>query len=179
MTKKHVFLISILFLFLTGIYSLDDSNIEKKFVIYNITKELKNVIINKVSGQKDFTEQINGQVNQIFENFIGILTEIPLVKVYERNNLQKILQEQKLSVSDEFDEQTAIEAGKLVGANMLIITNIIVTDIDSDGDAFYTLNIKIISIKTGQIIKMIKINNADFSFNLKSAVKQISNLKIN
>ena len=54
---------------------------------------------------------------------ITALTEVndPFLKVVDRENIERILQEQRLGLSGVVDEQTAVNAGKLMGAQSVLM----------------------------------------------------------
>ena len=68
------------------------------------------------------------------------------VRVVERNNIEKIMQEFEFQSTALIDENTAIEIGKLSGADIIVIGSI-----NRVGGMFY-LNIKLIDVKTAEII---------------------------
>ncbi len=68
------------------------------------------------------------------------------VRVVERKNIEEILSEYEFQSSGLIDENTAIEIGKLSGADIIVIGSI-----NRVGGIFY-LNIKLIDVKTGEII---------------------------
>ncbi len=68
------------------------------------------------------------------------------VRVIDRKNIEKILSEYKFQSSGLVDENTAIEVGKLSGADIIVIGSI-----NRVGGIFY-LNIKLIDVKTAEII---------------------------
>lgn len=55
------------------------------------------------------------------------LTEIndPFIKVVDRDNIERILAEQRLSLSGVVDEATAVQAGKLMGAHAVLMGTLI------------------------------------------------------
>ena len=68
------------------------------------------------------------------------------VRVVERKNIEEILAEYEFQSSALIDENTAIEIGKLSGADIIVIGSI-----NRVGGIFY-LNIKLIDVKTAEII---------------------------
>lgn len=68
------------------------------------------------------------------------------VRVVERKNIEELLQEYEFQSSALIDENTAIEIGKLSGADIIVIGSI-----NRVGGIFY-LNIKLIEVETGEII---------------------------
>jgi hypothetical protein len=67
--------------------------------------------------------------------------------IVERNALDKVLKELKISHSDIIDEKTATQIGKLSGAEYILISALIL-----EKDTYY-LSMRIISVKTGNVIK--------------------------
>jgi len=71
------------------------------------------------SKRQDIAARLQGQA-------ITALTEShdPFLKVVDRENLERIMQEQRLSLSGIVDEQTAARAGNLIGAQALLIGDV-------------------------------------------------------
>jgi len=80
------------------------------------------------------------------ENFGIKLTEIGEYSVVERNELNKVLNELKFQKGDAFDDKSAVEIGKLAGAQIVVIGT--VTLLDSD----YFISVRGIDLKTGIVI---------------------------
>jgi TolB-like protein len=76
------------------------------------------------------------------------------VRVVERRRLQPILEELKLSTHGLVDEQTAIRAGKLLGANALILGSYLKFK-DS-----VRINVRVVRTETGEIITTQKASGA-------------------
>ena len=68
------------------------------------------------------------------------------VRVVDRRNIAKIVEEHQFQLSDITDESTAVQIGKLSGADIIAIGSISYV-----GKKYY-LNIKLISVETGEII---------------------------
>lgn len=64
-------------------------------------------------------------------------------EVVERAAIEKILNEQKLRLSDAIDEKDAIRIGRLAGANLVVIGSIVKIG------STYTLNSRFIEVETG------------------------------
>jgi curli biogenesis system outer membrane secretion channel CsgG len=64
----------------------------------------------------------------------------------DRENIEELIDEQKFQVSGLTDESTAVEIGKLSGADIVVIGSISYV-----GKKYY-MNIKLISVETGEII---------------------------
>jgi len=54
-----------------------------------------------------------------------IETNDPFLKVVDRENLDRILEEQRLSLSGVVDEQTAVKVGNLMGAHAVLMGNVV------------------------------------------------------
>lgn len=122
----------------------------------------------------------------------SIIMEMGGAKIYERELLDKILEEQKLQESGLIDEETAVNIGKLVGVNYIVtgtINNVeqnlkenssamrqasksenttvsIVGELSglvttfTDGFIIRSdVNVKILDVETGEIVKVININD--------------------
>jgi TolB-like protein len=63
----------------------------------------------------------------IADMLIGELAANPGIRVVERDQIQKVLDEQKLSTEGKLDNETAVKVGKLVGAHYMV-TGGFVTD---------------------------------------------------
>lgn len=75
-----------------------------------------------------FTGPINRSTIQdkVQAHAISALTGVndPFLRVVDRENMERILQEQRLSLSGIVDEQTAVQAGNLIGAQAILIGNV-------------------------------------------------------
>ena len=74
----------------------------------------------------------------------------------DRQNIAKIVKEYEFQASDLTDESTAVEIGKLAGADIIVIGSI-----NFVGKKYY-LNVKLIAVKTAEIIGS-SISDADDS----------------
>jgi len=63
--------------------------------------------------------------------------------VIERGMIEQVLKEQELQLTGAVDSETAIEIGKLVGAQFVIIGSIMKTG------TVYTINARLIEVETG------------------------------
>lgn len=105
---------------------------DKKLAVVGITSGTKNVDEETASGVMVFIE--NAFVN------------VGKVRVVDRQNIAKIVKEYEFQQSDLTDQSTAVEIGKLSGADIIVIGSISYV-----GKQYY-LNIKLISVETGEII---------------------------
>lgn len=78
---------------------------------------------------------------------ITVLAMNPRIRVVERDNLQKILDEQKLGSADQLDPSTVIRVGKLIGARYMITGGFI-----TDPKKTMNINVRAFDVETGQII---------------------------
>lgn len=99
-----------------------------------------------------------GSYGQDKENFdalqVGIaamliseLSSNPAARVVEREDIQKILDEQNLGASGRVDAQTAARIGKLVGARYVVLGNFI----DFYGD--FRVDVRLVNVETSEIVK--------------------------
>jgi TolB-like protein len=79
---------------------------------------------------------------------ISELAGNPAARVLERDEIQKLLEEQNLGASGRVDPQTAAKVGKLVGARYVITG----TFIDFYGD--FRLDARLINVETSEIVKV-------------------------
>lgn len=76
------------------------------------------------SGKHD----LNYLQEAIPEMLITNLAASPKIRVLERTRIKHLLEEQKLSLSGVIDEQTAVQIGSLIGADILLYGSIFVSD---------------------------------------------------
>ncbi|MGH7676336.1 MAG: CsgG/HfaB family protein [Gemmatimonadales bacterium] len=81
---------------------------------------------------------------------ISELAANPSARVVERDQIQRLLEEQRLGTSGQVDPQTAARIGKLVGARYVITGQFI----DFYGD--FRLDARIVSVETSQILTVVK-----------------------
>ena len=85
--------------------------------------------------------------NTIPEAIITYLAKAGNVEIVERSRLKDALKEMELGMSGILDEQTAVEVGKAVGANAILVGSFV-----SIGDVI-RINARLIDVKTSRIIK--------------------------
>ncbi|MEJ2665261.1 MAG: CsgG/HfaB family protein, partial [Spirochaetia bacterium] len=93
---------------------------------------------------------------------ISDITGVPDVTVVERENIEKIIKEQERSVSDLYDEKSAIAIGKLLNANRLIYGSFIILNDTIRIDA------RLVDVTTAKILN---------SFEVSGAVKKVLTLE--
>lgn len=89
----------------------------------------------------------------------GVKTDF--YQIIEREQLQKILKEQKLSLSGALDESSAAEVGRLLGLDAIIMGNVSYSSVDKKSGTDYPClkrtvtakgTMKMISVETAQIV---------------------------
>jgi hypothetical protein len=72
------------------------------------------------------------------------------VRLVDRSEIQRLLDQQGVAVAERVDRETAVKIGKLVGARYVIAG----TFIDLYGD--FRIDARIIDVETGEIIKVVR-----------------------
>ena len=106
-------------------------------------QDRKLAVINLDTQTAEVDEETAAGIIVFVEN---AFVNVGKVRVVERKNIEEILSEYKFQSTGLIDENTAIEIGKLSGADIIVIGSI-----NRVGGVFY-LNIKLIEVKTGEII---------------------------
>jgi Ca2+-binding EF-hand superfamily protein/PBP1b-binding outer membrane lipoprotein LpoB len=106
-------------------------------------QDQKLAVVGINSRTKRVDEETSSGVMIFIEN---AFVNVGKVRVVDRENIAKIVKEYEFQGSDLTDESTAVEIGKLSGADIIVIGSI-----SSVGEIFY-LNIKLISVETAEII---------------------------
>jgi len=75
----------------------------------------------------------------------------PSLRVVERENIQRLVDEQNLGASGRVDAQTAAKVGKLVGARYAVMGDFI----DLYGD--FRVDVRVVNVETSEIIKTEKV----------------------
>jgi TolB-like protein len=78
---------------------------------------------------------------------ISELAQNPAARVVEREQIQRLLDEQNLGAQGRVDPQTAAKVGKLVGARYVILGNFI----DFYGD--FRVDVRLVNTETSEIVK--------------------------
>src|ERR1041384_3404755 len=79
---------------------------------------------------------------------ISELAQNPAARVVEREDIQRLLDEQNLGTSGRVDPQTAAKIGKLVGARFVVLG----TFIDFYGD--FRVDARLVNVETSEIVKV-------------------------
>lgn len=86
----------------------------------------------------------------------------PFIQVVDRDNMQKILDEQKLGMSGVVDESTAVSAGKLLGAKAVVMGNVMAYGEDagrlrrSTKDGYESYQVKEVDKETNEVTYLTK-----------------------
>ncbi len=96
-------------------------------------------------------EKLTTQAEYLTELMLFSLMTRSGFKVIDRSNIQKIIQEQKFQKSDLFDSDTAVKVGELVGAQVLIIS-----DLYKLNENTYEIFAKMVRVETGEILSVTK-----------------------
>ena len=100
-----------------------------------------------VLGVRDMTEAMQESQTDLLVSFLeNAFVNFGNVTVVDRQNLEKIMEEYKYQTSALVDEQTAVEIGKLSGADAIAIGNL-----SRLSDTYY-LHLKVINVQSGAII---------------------------
>ena len=94
-------------------------------------------------GKEDFDALERGIAGMM----ISELSQNPAARVVERQEVQRLLDEQNLSAQGRVDPQTAAKVGKLVGARYTVLG----TFIDFYGD--FRVDVRLVNTETGEIVK--------------------------
>ncbi len=94
-------------------------------------------------GKEDFDALERGIAGMM----ISELSQNPAARVVERQEIQRLLDEQNLGAQGRVDPQTAAKVGKLVGARYVVLG----TFIDFYGD--FRVDIRLVNTETSEIVK--------------------------
>ena len=94
-------------------------------------------------GKEDFDALERGIAGMM----ISELAQNPAARVVERQEIQRLVDEQNLVGQNRVDPQTAAKVGKLVGARYVVAG----TFIDFYGD--FRVDVRLVNVETGEIVK--------------------------
>ena len=94
-------------------------------------------------GKEDFEALERGIAGMM----ISELSANPAARVVEREQIQRLLEEQNLGAQGRVDPQTAARIGKLVGARYMVMG----TFVDFYGD--FRVDVRLINTETGEVVK--------------------------
>ena len=94
--------------------------------------------------------QITGKYSDLSSSFtdkmITQLVDLHRFRVIERNALENVMKEQSLGLSGMIDDKSAVKAGKLVGADVIVIGSILVKQ------GYAKVFARVINTQTGELI---------------------------
>src|SRR5437867_4470066 len=94
-------------------------------------------------GKEDFDALERGIAGMM----ISELSQNPAARVVERQEIQRLVDEQNLGAQGRVDPQTAAKVGKLVGARYVVLG----TFVDFYGD--FRVDVRLINTETGEVVK--------------------------
>jgi TolB-like protein len=94
-------------------------------------------------GKEDFEALQRGMAGIL----ISELSATPSARIVEREQIQKVIDEQNLAHDGRVDEATGVKIGKLVGARYYVLGNFI----DFYGD--FRVDVRLVNVQTGEIVK--------------------------
>jgi len=92
------------------------------------------------------TEELNYLTKAIPESIITYLGKSGRIEIVERSRMQAALEEMKLGMTGIVDEQTAVEVGKAVGANAIMVGSFVKIEDQ------IMINARLIDVQTSRII---------------------------
>ncbi len=95
-------------------------------------------------GKEDFDALQKGIAGML----ISELGQNPSARVVEREDIQKLLEEQNLAAAGRVDPQSAAKIGKLVGARYVVLGSFI----DFYGD--FRVDVRLVNVETSEIVKV-------------------------
>src|SRR6058998_309420 len=95
-------------------------------------------------GKEDFAALERGIAGMM----ISELSQNPAARVVERQEVQRLIEEQNLGAQGRVDPQTAAKVGKLVGARYVVLG----TFIDFYGD--FRVDARLVNVETSEIVKV-------------------------
>ena len=114
------------------------------------------------------TSDVKSQV--IYEYIVDVVNRSNLYTLVERSALQAAIKEMEISASGMVDDSTAAEIGKLAGASLILISNLIV----DDGITY--LSARIVSVETGQVTNTAMLQAEESEYIASLANRTISQL---
>lgn len=102
----------------------------------------------------------------IQEKMISSLVNQGFFRVIERQQLEKVITEQKLQISGLIDNSSAVEIGKMLGADGIMVGSITEYGRTIYPKARLTVNVRVIEVKTGLVkwAKEIKGRKANYAY---------------
>ncbi|MBV9879229.1 MAG: hypothetical protein JO180_01985 [Gemmatirosa sp.] len=86
------------------------------------------------------------------------LSVVPEIRLVERERLQQVLTEQELQQTSLFDKATAVRAGRLLGAEYLLVGAL--SSVDPD----MRIDTRVVRVETGEIVRTAKVQGKQDKF---------------
>jgi TolB-like protein len=117
-------------------------------------KRLAIIYFDNTGGEANMDKLKKGLADMLITD----LSNVGMLYIVERDKLESILKEQKLSNSKEFDPNTAAKVGKLVGAQMILTGGYF------ELGGSMRIDARFIDVETGKILKSDGVDGATSSF---------------
>lgn len=150
--KKLIILLIVIFTLVIGLYAQESPS--------------PTIAVMNVAATN--TSEIKSQV--IFEYILDAVNRSARYTIVERAALQAAIAEMAIAASGMMDDTTAAEIGKLAGAELILISNLIV----DDGITY--LSARIVSVETGKVIDTAMLQAEESEYIASLANRTISQL---
>ena len=131
---------------LKNMSSSEDLNVTKELNARTMNLNAKRIAILYFSNSGE-NKKLNMLKKGLADMMISDLSNINMLNIVERDQIEKIVREQKLSNTSDFDPETATKIGKLLGAE------IILTGAYFEMFGSLRLDARLIDVSTGKILK--------------------------
>ena len=106
------------------------------------------------TGSADYDAMGRGVAAMLITDLSGV----PEIRLVEREKLQAVLSEQKMQQSGFFDPETAVKAGKLLGAEYLLTGNFTARSPE------IRIDTRVVRVETGEIVRTAKVQGKEDKF---------------
>ncbi|MGZ8412358.1 MAG: CsgG/HfaB family protein [Gemmatirosa sp.] len=106
------------------------------------------------TGSADYDAMGRGVAAMLITDLSGV----PEIRLVEREKLQSVLAEQKMQQSGFFDPETAVKAGKLLGAEYLLTGNFTARSPE------IRIDTRVVRVETGEIVRTAKVQGKEDKF---------------
>ncbi len=132
---------------------------------FSISYSKEKIAVLVMENSKDENNFLKNKITSLIEQ---VLIKQKKFEVISRNEIDKIIDEQKLNMSGFVDIETSVPIGKISGINYLVIVRIIEKNYTS-----ITLSIKIINSESGKIENIFYYREMETT-NVKNGIKEYS-----
>ncbi len=117
----------------------------------------------------DFQTKLGGLGTGLAQSFLGDFSKISSLKIVERDKIDFIIKEQQLATSGMVDQNTAIKAGKILSAHLMIFGGF--TQIDAKNTIMVA---RIVNVETSEVLAVLDQTGGSNYFEMeKQLVKKI------